>query len=129
MTIRNLDQIRAKNALDATDKAVYPAKGGGEVGKKLPTMIRENGVMATLAFVLEKDSRGNFANDGMKRAMDKVVRHLADQDNPKVPVGVKDAETWMRHLADAATSAQLREQTDEALAYLGFFRRFARKGE
>ncbi len=125
--MQNLDQIRARNALDATNGETYPAKGGGEVGKKLPTMVRENGIMATLAFVLEKDKQGKFSNDGMKRAMDRVVEHLTNVG--KVPKDIKDSPAWQEFLAEKATSAHLREQTDEALAYLGFFRRYASKQE
>lgn len=126
--MRNLEQIRAGNALEATRNTTYSGKDSGEVAKKVPTIIRENGIMGALAFALEKKGRNHhFANEGMKLILDAVVKHLSDPAVGKLPKEISDAEKWIDYLANQASSDILREQTSEALAYLGYFRRFANK--
>ena len=124
----NLDQVRASNALSATQNTVFKGKDGGEVAKKVPTIIRENGILGALAFALEKKGKDKkYTDEGMKRVLDAVVVHLSDSRVGKVPSGVKDAESWLDHLVNHSSSDALREQTAEAMAYLGYFRRFAHK--
>ena len=50
--MKNLDQIRAANAMEAAKKKMG-AKEKGEVVKKVPTMIRDNGILGALAFARE----------------------------------------------------------------------------
>jgi CRISPR type III-B/RAMP module-associated protein Cmr5 len=126
--MNNLEQVRAKNALKATGGQIFGGKDGGEIAKKIPTMIRDYGLMATLAFALEKKKKDQYANEGFKLALDCVVGHLRDPLVQRLPDTIKDAEAWMNYLANEADSAQLRDQTAEAMAYLSYFRRFATKG-
>ena len=126
--MKNLEQIRARNALRCTQDVTYSGKESGQVAKKVPALIREHGLLGTLAFSLEKKgSRGDFANDGIKRVLDTVATHLSCKEVNYLPEKVSDAEKWIEFLTEEASSMQLREQTAEAMQYLSYFRRFAHK--
>ncbi len=126
--MRNLEQIRAENAYKATTEEKYSGKDSGEVAKKVPSYIRENGLLATLAFALEKKSKsGDYVNDGMKRVLDAVSKHLSDPRVGRLKASVANAEDWIKHLISEASSDDLRDQTTETMAYLSYFRRFAHK--
>lgn len=126
--MKNLDQIRASNALKATKEKTFSGKDGGEIAKKVPTIIRENGILGALAFALEKKGKkGEYAVAGMKDVLDAIVEHLSDPRIQRLPASVKDAEMWLEYLVNDSSSDALREQTAEAMAYLSYFRRFAHK--
>ena len=118
--MKNLDQIRARNALKATKNVSFKGEEGGEVAKKVPTYIRDNGLIATIAFALD-------GKKGMEKVLDWVARHLSDPEVARLPQDKKTTEQWLEYLTQTATSGQLREQTAETLAYLSYFRRFAKK--
>ena len=118
---RNLEQIRAANALHACRSRTFSGREGGEVPKKLPHYIRINGILATLAFALEKKKE----SEGYRAAFDAIAAHLSC---PEIAlVRSSDAQGLLRELADA-DSALLRRVTAEAMNYLVYFRRFAEKG-
>ena len=116
--MENLEQIRAKNAL-----AQAPGCGKGEGGDCLsgyPGLIINNGLLACLAFSLEKEDQNlSVANA--------IARHLHDLNICRSETGKPDAATLLRHLGGAtATSHTLRRATDEALAFLGYLKRFVK---
>lgn len=118
-TLQNLDQIRARNALEAATGRTFKGAGNGEVVKKIPTMIRENGILGALAFAIENDGKTSHAD--VFRA---IIEHLKTVDRlPKVDVTV---QLFMQYLCKEP-AATLRAVTAEALAYLNYLRRFARK--
>ena len=119
---RTLDQIRALNAYTAGQQAEFQGKEGGEVAKKVPGLVVMHGLLGAMAFALSDKNKAGH------RAVFEVVRkHLRDPaiDDPTVR-GVESVESWFERLAEA-DSAQLRLTTAETLAYLTFFRRFAKK--
>jgi len=118
--MKNMDQIRAGNALQAAAEKEFKGKDGGEVVKKVPTLIRDNGLMATMAFALDK-------NQGMESVLDSVAVHLSHPEIGRLPEEIRTTRAWLDYLSDKASSAQLRDQTTEALAYLSYLRRFAKK--
>jgi CRISPR/Cas system CMR-associated protein Cmr5 small subunit len=122
MTIKNLEQIRARNALVAA-KDPYRGDNEGEVVKKIPAMIRGNGFLAAAAFALQKG--GDY-----ERVFAGIVNHLAGKEAAKLmqPGSVEDLVRWLSTYGKA-TAARLREVTQEAMAYLAYLRRFARKGD
>jgi len=129
--MKNLEQIRASNALKATHKMNFSGQDGGEVAKKVPTLIRESGLLATLAFALEmkeKNKRFVYVHEGMKNIMDSIVKHLSHPDIRRLPTSIEDADQWMTSLVKNASAIELQDQTAEAMAYLSYFRRFATKG-
>jgi CRISPR-associated protein Cmr5 len=115
--MRSLEQIRAKNALGAAP-LIKAGPGEGDpnaVAKKVPAMIKENGLIATAAFAMDK-------KEGIQSVVSAIEQHL-------VCVGIMTGkETLLQWLTGAnADSARLRSATDEAMAYLNYLRRFVRK--
>lgn len=124
-SLRNLAQIRAKNAYAAARDTAFAGKDGGEVVKKIPALIVSDGLLGTLAFALDKGKEsGHWA------VFEAVLRHLQDGDIADATARDAGGElgTWFDRLADASAE-QLRQTTAEVLAYLAFLRRFAKKGK
>lgn len=131
--MKNLEQIRAANALQAAEDEIFKGKQGGEVAKKVPTMIRENGILATLAFACERkkgdgNGEGKLSNPGHYKVFEAVTRHLGDPAVKKLSTTCKPEEL-LKFLTESksATSARLRAITAETMAYLNYLRRFAGK--
>lgn len=119
---RTLDQIRALNAYTAGQQAEFQGKEGGEVAKKVPGLVVMHDLLGAMAFALSDKNKA-----GHRAVFEAVRKHLRDPaiDDPTVR-GVESVESWFERLAEA-DSAQLRLTTAETLAYLTFFRRFAKK--
>lgn len=120
--MKNLDQIRAKNAHDAVQRGVQ-GRGvqDGDALSGFPALIVNNGLLSTVAYAISKKDKG-----GYREICDAIARHLAD---PAISLlaGQATMPGLRDHLA-AQDSAALRLCTAEALAYLNYLRRFA-KGE
>ncbi len=127
---RNLEQMRAQNALEASLEKKFKGANDGEVVKKVPTMIRENGLLGALAFAMEakedkKEKAGiKLTNPGHNDVFRAIIRHLA-------VVGIiereVDMQTFVENLCES-DATRLRAVTSEAMAYLNYLRRFASKG-
>lgn len=117
--IVNLDQIRAKNAFTACQQDCFSGKDGGEVVKKLPPMIRENGLLGALAFALSKKEKETAGYAGTFNA---IAQHLFCVGKAKS----SNAEALQLELL-SCTSLKLRDSTVEAMLYLDYLRRFAKK--
>lgn len=115
---RNLDQIRAANAINV--KIARKPGDSKAIAKKVPTMIMENGLIATAAFALESNVDGYecvFVNGIIPHL--KSLRMLPGQR-------LEDLRGFTSDLCDVE-SAELRVITSESLAYLNYLRRFAAK--
>ena len=112
--MKNLEQIRAKNALEAANNPSYKfnGKNGGDMVKKVPTMILENGILATLAFSTE-------TGKGYEDVFKACITHL--EKNVTV-------EGFLSELTNS-DSSNLRAVTSEVMAYLNYLRRFANNGD
>jgi CRISPR-associated protein Cmr5 len=114
----NLEQIRANGAIG-------PA---GDLDKKavnaLPALILGNGLLATTAFCMS-ESEGE-SRSGMRRALEITIGHLRLMKH--VDPDTDSLEKLVRDLA-RRNSLQLQEATAEALAFIGYLRRFAKKHE
>ena len=119
--MKNFEQLRAMNALAAASGTRFTGANDGEVVKKIPTMIRENGFLGALAFA--KESKDKTGHADVFRA---IIAHL--QSIGKMPVEKTDIEEFITFLC-ASDAATLRAVTAEAMAYLNYLRRFARKGK
>jgi CRISPR/Cas system CMR-associated protein Cmr5 small subunit len=122
--MKNLDQIRAKNALrcqtDAGREVV--GKDDGGVVKKLPPLILNHGLLATMAFAYGDN------NKGWRVLFDHIARHLADADVAIVPKDKTSHTALMEFLTgDTATSETLKLATAETMAWLSYARRFIKK--
>lgn len=120
--MKNLEQIRAGAALETakhTSKAAV---------SKLPAMILSNGLLAAAAFASEKKKdRQTPRRPEMKAVLDGTARHLA---NPQLGMPLlkncKDVEGLIETLS-ANSSADLQRATSEAIAFIGYVKRFTTK--
>ncbi len=123
--MRNLEQIRAANSLAAGSRQDYRGVNDGQVVKKVPAMIRENGILGALAFAVEKNDRGQVKNEGHYNVWRAIIDHLATRGIDRL-TAVVTPEGFIEQLSGPqAPSVMLRDATDEALAYLNYLRRFA----
>ncbi len=116
--MKNLDQIRAKNALSAAAKFNFAGENEGEVVKKVPALIQECGLLATAAFASEKGK-------GHENVFNAVIGHLADPEIALLSRSI-ELKDFIKGVAEKADSAALRRITSETMAYLSYLRRFAK---
>jgi len=122
----NPHQVRASHALTVAD-AVRKGDGEGDAIAGFPALIIRSGLLATLAFSLERNKKGEPKRDAHKRIADAIAEHLAKlspDENlvaPENPTG----DGLLRKLATSDT-AHLRRCTQEALEFLAYLKRFAR---
>ena len=120
--MRNLEQIRAKNAYAyaARGKIRTGKEGGRAVAKKVPAMIIANGFIGALAFAIEDDG-------GYLDVFKAIIEHLHDA-HLDCGIAVMEPGKFLNELCtrDADT---LRAITNEAMAYLNYLRRFAKPGK
>ncbi|HXK60582.1 MAG TPA: type III-B CRISPR module-associated protein Cmr5 [Acidobacteriota bacterium] len=114
--MKNRDQVRAKNALDACRQ--YRGVQGGDALSGFPALIVGNGLLATIAFC--KKQQGDYT-----KICDAVARHLSDPDIALLEPGCDNTDAMLKTLANS-DSQKLRLCTAEALAYLNFLRRFGK---
>lgn len=127
--MRNLDQIRAAHAIGKRNVPI-PGSEGGEVVKKVPMLIRQNGLLAALAFACERKKEG-WKNEGYHKVFEFVTEHLAQCPNLRMPGASVDPDPVVNYdqwLADQPSDT-LRTHTAEIMAYLGYLRRYVQKGE
>ena len=119
--MKNLNQIRAQYALRAASNTAFSGKEGGQIVKKVPTMIRENGFIGALAFAIEKKG-------GYIKVFEVMLEHMRKDEVGVIHGdGVSDADKLLKYVCEG-DSACLRAVTAEAMAYLSYLRRFATKG-
>jgi len=144
---RNLEQIRAKNALLASAKIGTGSDGGRAVAKKVPAQIVQNGFLAALAFAIESVNddkfvrQADFYYQNTKPKMDKegkkdpfqgcgyantFVSVMEDLKETGRDCGVcgGDLKGFLNGLCKKSAD-ELRTVTDEAICYLNYLRRFA----
>ncbi len=121
--MQNLEQIRAAYALTVAKKTKK-----AEVSK-MPAMILANGLLAAAAFALEKSKEGP-KRPGMAEVLEGVAIHLQKPVHGlTVLKDTTNAETMLRALTEKGSSAELQRATSEALAFIGFVKRFAQKDD
>jgi len=117
--MKNLEQIRAQSALDAVKEQPDMKRSGVN---KLPAMIIANGLLATAAFCNAEG--GGESRDDMKKALTATAKHLADRGHlaPKTA----SVEAMIADLSKR-DSHHLQRATAEALAFIAYLKRFAKK--
>lgn len=113
--IQNLDQKRAYNAI--TSQGKWTGVNDGQVVKKIPALIRENGLLGAAAFALEKKG-------GHEDVFNAIIRHLADPDIHKIEKSIT-LQDFILKTAEM-DSSKLRAITSESMAFLNYLRRFAK---
>ncbi len=108
--MRNLEQERAAHALKTANENREAIVGteGGAVVKKIPTMIRENGLLAAGAFACEKGK-------GYEVVFKKMLEYYSGD---KIEI-----KAFLEQLCQK-DSAELRHVTAECIEYLKYLRRF-----
>ena len=119
--MKNLEQIRAANALAFADAGLnVGGQQGGNVLKKVPALIMGNGLLAAAAFAYAQ------SDNGWKNCFDHIAIHLANNDIGIITIQNNDLKKMMTFLTgNQADSQTLKLATEEALAWLGYARRFA----
>jgi len=114
--MKNLEQIRAATAIGPAASLHKSAVN------KLPALILTNGLLATISFCISEGGGENRSD--MVRALQATAKHLAT-------LGLVDAENTelkaMLNDLSARSSQHLQRTTDEAMAFIGYLRRFAKK--
>jgi len=121
--MHNLEQVRARNALrcQKEDGTQILGPQGGEVIKKLPPLILNHGLLATVAYAYTQKT-------GWQIVINHIARHLADPDIAIVPLKTPNHEQLMTFLTGPdATSETLKLATLETMAWLSYARRFVRR--
>jgi len=121
---RNLEQIRARNALQAADSIGKGKEGGRAVAKKVPTQIVQNGFLGALAFAIESSNNGQDDKNGYGNTFKALQKHLKDVGKDLGVCG-GDLKSFLDGLCRKSAD-ELRTVTDEAICYLNYLRRFAK---
>lgn len=119
--MKNREQIRARNALRTLNEEMSRGAEGGDALTGFPALIIGNGLLATIAYSLEK-------KHGYPLICNAIAAHLADPEIGLLPPGKGDVEGMRRVLVEE-DSERLRLCTAEALAFLNYLRRFAKASD
>ena len=119
--MQNLNQIRARHVLEFANSAKkVRGVNGGEVIKKIPPVIMNNGLMAALAYSMDTKQ------DAWREVFDAVAAHVASEEIAMVPPDRNSAEMLLDYLSSDATSVMLRDITAEVGEWLNFARRLVK---
>lgn len=118
--MKNLEQIRAKNALEFSKTGTVSGDKGGEVIKKIPPLIINHGLLAAAAYSYSE-------KEGWQKVFDAIAKHLADIEIGIIPENKNSREKMMEYLSAEANSELLKAATIEAMAWLAYARRFVKK--
>jgi CRISPR/Cas system CMR-associated protein Cmr5 small subunit len=118
--MENLDQIRARNALQFADAGGIANVQGGEVIKKIPPLIMNHGLLATAAFSYSE-------KEGWQKVFDAIAFHLSCREVAVLPETCGSRQKMMVYLSEDADSETLKQATSETMAWLGYARRFVKK--
>ena len=126
--MQNLNQIRARHVLEFANFASVKGKNGGEVIKKIPPVIMNNGILAALAYSMEVKVKksGEIEYHPWRGVFDAIAIHLASAEIAMIPSDKNSAELLLDYLASDATSVQLRDITAESFEWLNFARRLVK---
>jgi CRISPR/Cas system CMR-associated protein Cmr5 small subunit len=118
--MQNLNQIRARHVLEFANIARVKGNHGGEVIKKIPPVIMNNGIMAALAYSMDKNQQA------WRLVFDAISVHLSSKEISMIPEDRNSAEMLLDYLASEASSIMLRNVTAEAGEWLNFARRLVK---
>lgn len=121
--MKNLDQIRASNALRHKDR-IAASQGGGDAISGFPMLMLTDGLLAALAFACEwkNQQAGQRKHPGEFTVATAIAEHLHTEKNRIT--AATDADTLIAELARQDSDVLLRRATAEALAFLNYLKRF-----
>jgi CRISPR/Cas system CMR-associated protein Cmr5 small subunit len=117
--MKNLDQIRAHNALQSLQQR-FRGQADGEVIRKIPAYILNDGLLATLAFGIQKGGDHQEAGNVIARHLSSEGIEIYTPANGTEVTGRSLLET----LASQNSDTLLRRATAESLAFLSYLKRF-----
>lgn len=119
---QTLAQLRAASALTSSRvPGMGLGQNGGDALSGFPLIIKTDGLLAAAAFAIELNAKGEPKQKGAQLIVTEIARHLA---SPGIAIcKARTARDLVEELA-AADAAQLRRATAEALAFLGYLKRF-----
>lgn len=120
--MQNLNQIRARHVIEFAKDPRTDISGinDGEVIKKIPTVIMNNGLLAALAYAMDPK------NKGWASVFNGITRHLADE--AFIDPSCSSASDLLDFLVgEDASSTVLRNVTNETMAWLEFARRLVQR--
>ena len=119
--MKNIAQIRAASALDfANTDAIKGGKEGGDAIKKIPPMLMTNGLLAAIAFSIERKKEG-LQRPGYSAIFDALAKHLASEEISIISSA--NASDLLLKLTEK-DSQTLKLATAEAMEWLAYARRF-----
>jgi len=119
--MQNLEQVRARNALNFASKGFVTGEKGGEVIKKVSPLIQNHGLLATAAYSFTE-------KEGWQKVFDAIAQHLADKDIGIIDSGCTDRSKLMEFFTRKETTSEtLKLATAETMAWLTYARRFVKK--
>lgn len=121
--MKNLDQIRAHNALAHKDR-IAASQGGGDAISGFPMLVLTDGLLAALAFACEwkNQQAGQRKHPGEFTVATAIAAHLHTPANRITEAA--NADALVAELADQDSDILLRRATAEALAFLNYLKRF-----
>ncbi len=120
--MQNLEQIRARNALNFANQGSVGGDKGGEVIKKVSPLILNHGLLATAAYSFTE-------KEGWQKVFDAIALHLSDKDIGITEAGCGDRGKLMEFLSRKETTSEtLKLATAETMAWLTYARRYVKKG-
>ncbi len=117
--MKNLEQIRATNAIKAARETTK------QDVNKLPALILNNGLLATLAFTLDKNDKGGYVREKMTSVMNESAKHLSNSIFG-FNFSSQNAEDLLKNLSNSS-SYDLQRATAEILEFISYVKRFAVK--
>jgi len=122
-TRQSIEQARAKHAWDCADKnkknSDYKA-----VIDKVPTYIKTNGLMNTLAFMYSKEKKHGLV---FQQIIDWLTSKYGSLSDKKSDFEGKDAqEKFLAYLINETSASEQISITTEILALFNWMRRFAK---
>ena len=119
--MKNLEQVRARNALAFAATGPLSGDKGGEVIKKVPSLIINHGLLAAAAYSFTE-------KEAWQRIFDAIAKHLSDPEVAVFAAGNDTRQKLMEQLTNSSsTSERLKHATAETMAWLSYARRFVKK--
>lgn len=119
--MQNLNQIRARHVLEFSKNGNVRGKNDGEVIKKIPPVMMNDGLLSALAYSMDE------RNSSWRQVFDGIAVHLSSPEIGIVPTSCGKAQSLLEFLTQENTSsAVLRQATAEAGKWLDFARRIVR---
>ncbi|MCF6277236.1 MAG: type III-B CRISPR module-associated protein Cmr5 [Anaerolineales bacterium] len=115
----NIDQVRAKNALSPKGNAARKQAGEGDALSGFPSLIINNGLIATVAYAIDKGGQH-------ERIVDALCYHLAHLPAENLMGDYPENAKGLRDCLCSGDSSLLKRCTHESLEFLAYLKRFQR---